>query len=138
MRGSANSSRVDRLWPLVAASLLLLAAAPIDCVVTLTPSASRATCALPDDHPLIVHIPIQPVENPGRVPINVRIGLLPENGTRMPLQSVSLFPSDRPGAFVLRLPHTPGTAQLVFELVPNAGHLVVRVGPVTYQYEEPR
>ena len=138
MPGSANSSRADRPWPLAAASLLLLAAAPTDCVVTLTPSASRATCALPADHPMIARVPVQPVENPGRVPIDVRIALLPEGGAETPLQSVSLFPADRPGTFALRLPRTAGTARLVFALSPDAGHLVVRVGPVTYQYEEPR
>jgi hypothetical protein len=136
--GSVNSSRADRPWPVVAASLLLLAAAPTDCVVTLTPSALRATCPLPADHPLIARIPVQPVENPGQVPIDVRIALLPEGGVETPLQSVSLFPADRPGTFALRLPRTPGAARLVFALSPDAGRVVVHVGPVTYQYEEPR
>jgi hypothetical protein len=107
-------------------------------VVTLTSSASRATCALPADHPLIARIPIQPLENPGRVPVDVRISLLPDGGTETPLQSISLFPADRPGTFALRIPGTPGAARLVFELSANSGHLVVRVGPVAYQYEEPR
>ena len=55
-----------------------------------------------------------------------------------PLQSVSLFPVDRPGTFAVRLPRTPGASWLVFALSPDAGGLVVGVGPVTYQYEEPR
>lgn len=136
MRASLAASRADWRW-LLAGAWLLGGAGPPECVVTLTRIAPRATCNVPNGQPVTARLPVRALDNPGQGPVDMRIGLV-RAGKEVALQSVSLYPVDRPAVFALRLPPAPGPASLVLTLPAGSSPLAVRVGPVTYQYAEPR
>jgi hypothetical protein len=78
------------------------------------------------------------MQNPGLGPVNIRVGLMPAAGEERALQSVSLFPVDRPAVFSVRLPHDSTPARIVLTLIPSISRLAVELGPIEFQYEEPR
>lgn len=48
-----------------------------------------------------VHVEVVTVVNPRRLPVTVRVDYAPPTGNRVHLGSFSLFPSDRPGKFIV-------------------------------------
>jgi hypothetical protein len=130
--------RTDGCWLLAASLLLCGATVPTECMLTLTTDAPRGTCAVPEGEPRLVQIPVHPLRNPGMEPVNVQVGLLPAAGGEIVIQSMSLFPVDQPAVFVVRLPHFRAPARIVITLLPGTPPLAVTVGPLAYQYEEPR
>ena len=134
MRGWRLSPKVDRRGFLF--GLATLAAAPAgECRLLLTRSSPRGECATPPGLPPLADIPLRPVENPQRAPVNILVFSVSASGAEQQLGAVSLFPIDRPAVFALRL---QGAARIAFTLARGTSPLAVEVGPVRWIFEEPR
>jgi hypothetical protein len=111
----------------------VLSAPPCD--LTLTRQAPSGACALPPGVPVLAEVRVTPLDNAAHVPVNLRIAFEPTAGPQKPLAPVSLYPADRAGTFLVRLPRDPGS--LVFTLIADPRPLSVRVGPIVWRTSEP-
>jgi len=133
LRGWRQSPRVDRRGFLV--GLAAAAAAPAgECRLLLTRSSPRGECTTPPGLPPLADIPLRPVENPQRAPVNVLVFAVSVSGADQQLGALSLFPIDRPAVFAVRLHNA---TRIALTLVPGTSPLAVEVGPVRWLYEEP-
>jgi len=86
----------------------------------------------------LVEIPIRPARNPADGPVDVRVTLSPTATGETVTSAFSLYPADRPAAFVVRVPEMATGADIGFTLLPGTALLTVVVGPLVWRYGEVR
>jgi hypothetical protein len=106
--------------------------------LTLTTASPAGRCHVPGDHPRLVEIPIRPARNPAGGPVDVRVTLSPTVTGETVTSAFSLYPADRPAAFVVRVPAMATGAEIGFSLLPGTAPLTVVVGPLVWRYGEVR
>lgn len=77
----------------------------------------------------LIAVTIGAIHNPDRVPVSLRLELADAGSTSAaptPVGLVSLYPSDQPGRFIVRLPHAVGGRRmphiLIVTLIGQPGH----------------